>query len=166
MRGATGHHHKNRYFKIFLLTHPMRGATFFRTARGWRGPHFYSRTPCEVRPTAVGTAVTNITDFYSRTPCEVRLKAILLILSGTIFLLTHPMRGATSQQCAFFFLNRISTHAPHARCDTVNNGTIETSVTISTHAPHARCDKKPFRGSYETSGISTHAPHARCDGKI
>ena len=57
---------------IFLLTHPLRGAT-----------------------TISGELLANSGNFYSRTPCEVRQylnDARKVIIR---FLLTHPLRGAT-----------------------------------------------------------------------
>ena len=102
-------------------------------------------------------------DFYSRTSCEVRLIAgYAYYLSMAQFLLTHLLRGATSNIDSFAKSKAaISTHAPLARCDVMQNSEI-ISLFISTHAPLARCDYGEKQG-FLFYNISTHAPLARCD---
>ena len=56
---------------------------------------------------------------------------------------------------------RISIHAPHARCDIIDESG-EIFQKISIHAPHARCDSTISFNSFSIF-ISIHAPHARCD---
>ena len=56
------------------------------------------------------------------------------------FLLTHLMRGATSEIGRSEIGRSVSTHAPHARCDSVRSRKAK-NERVSTHAPHARCDK-------------------------
>ncbi len=58
---------------------------------------------------------------------------------------------------------RISTHAPHAECDTDAWAVYENTNNISTHAPHAECDVIGINPSTKRKNISTHAPHAECD---
>ena len=101
-------------------------------------------------------------NFNSRTSCEVR----------------HVRTGFLVSQ------NRISTHAPLARCDPRGNSVCEhgqkfqlthllrgatTEISapildnsISTHAPLARCDVST-QSDRTRRTISTHAPLARCD---
>ena len=100
-------------------------------------------------------------NFYSRTSCEVQHLQFPLNLPKAIFLLTHLMRGATLDMFLNGGLQKISTHAPHARCNTVtdNHGR---EPPISTHAPHARCNIMILPPRLRKS-ISTHAPHARCN---
>ena len=94
------------------------------------------------------------------------------------------MRGATVTIDDLFISNKVSTHAPHARCDYKRRAYPSSFISfysrtpcevrlgaywysyaitpVSTHAPHARCDLLLF--SYILfSSVSTHAPHARCD---
>ncbi len=102
--------------KIFLLTHPSRGATLNAPAcihvpnisthtpltgcntttakkSGIFG-HFYSHTPHGVQRSNSST-ITNMYDFYSHTPHGVQhIKQNLPRTVGK-FLLTHPSRGAT-----------------------------------------------------------------------
>ena len=86
-----------QFLGLFLLTHPLRGATFDDAENVNKYLDFYSRTPCEVRLAIVlqchtmmlisthaplarcdpGTGIMALgvfLDFYSRTPCEVRLE--------------------------------------------------------------------------------------------
>ncbi len=77
------------------------------------------------------------------------------------FLLTHLMRGATYRINHQNLLQFVSTHAPHARCDSTVDKDGEQNE-VSTHAPHARCDFFCFFFTIHFS-VSTHAPHARCD---
>ena len=56
------------------------------------------------------------------------------------FLLTHLMRGATQLNGENANELRVSTHAPHARCDQVGDRQVGDRQVVSTHAPHARCD--------------------------
>ena len=94
------------------------------------------------------------------------------------------MRGATFSTREIIIEYWISTHAPHARCDSFSSLNCLRAF-ISTHAPHARCDKmkiplerwnidfnsrtscevrpKAEMAKTQNEIISTHAPHARCD---
>ena len=72
------------------------------------------------------------------------------------------MQGATDCRSGRPDSNRISIHAPHARCDNEFARECSKPLIISIHAPHARCDRQAHRWQYIKS-ISIHAPHARCD---
>ena len=81
-----------------------------------QGAYFYSRTPCGVRHKKGWTTATKI-NFYSRTPCGVRHNFCLIITGILLFLLTHTMRGATTDLGRSAWESLISTHAHHAGCD-------------------------------------------------
>ena len=49
------------------------------------------------------------------------------------------MRGATVSFAGRNSWRPVSTHAPHARCDSLSTCPPAT-INVSTHAPHARCD--------------------------
>ena len=88
----------------------------------------------------------------------------IFISTAWIFLLTHLMRGATGGLAAGMALaSDISTHAPHARCDTKsavsNAGTWQFLLTHLMRG--ATCWTRQISGLWRK--ISTHAPHARCD---
>ncbi len=76
---------------------------------------------------------------------------------------THLMRGATANGNLEFFVNSISIHAPHARCDAKLREKFDKLKFISIHAPHARCDAISSLIGFAVNLISIHAPHARCD---
>ena len=78
-----------------------------------------------------------------------------------VFLLTHPVRGATIIPNFTFYHYVISTHAPRERCDTCAERK-KVRKRISTHAPRERCDFPMLRCG-DGMKISTHAPRERCD---
>ena len=57
--------------------------------------NFNPRTPCGVRPVAVGHAVQQCAHFNPRTPCGVRHNAWTALATALGFQSTHPLRGAT-----------------------------------------------------------------------
>ena len=109
--------------------------------------HFYSRTSCEVRPPTALIRLSKL-DFYSRTSCEVRLNLFPTWLRAYRFLLTHLMRGATLYYSLLgvFIVQFLLTHL--MRGATIANPHINSACRISTHAPHARCDKS-FEGDFK-----------------
>ncbi len=117
MRGAT----KNLLFCVrhiyqFLLTHPMRGATESLFSLPKITVNFYSRTPCEVRRWTTRKK-NGRTKFLLTHPMRGATNLTLTIAELLLFLLTHPMRGATMTDNNVIIAPIISTHAPHARCD-------------------------------------------------
>ena len=138
----------------------MRGAA---EAKGLKDTptHFYSHTSCEVRlavaPVRLPSAVISThtpharcdisshvsaslsADFYSHTSCEVRPCTNSTRWGAYKFLLTHLMRGATSQS-RYRQRHRtfLLTHLMRGATIPCKNGTFV--VDISTHTPHARCD--------------------------
>ena len=131
----------NDEFNGFLLTHPMRGATPRRAPVGrirsisTHAPH----ARCDGCPPALDGGQCY---FYSRTPCEVRPAQNMANATTQAFLLTHPMRGATSVTTYYFVLIVISTHAPHARCDPNAPERHQTHQFLLTH---------PMRGATYTT---------------
>ena len=122
---------------------------------------FYPHASCEARPTAflIGNSVPNISthtslarrdlnfdhmyrhdrNFYSHAPCGARrfTRACLDVISR--FLLTRPVRGATTQaelaeKSGVFLLTRPVRGATPIECYVME------SETISTHTPLARRD--------------------------
>ena len=89
--------------------------------------------------TVTASLLCGISDFYSRTPCEVRHTDMGVIFAFSAFLLTHPMRGATC--CIYYTAYLVTFLLTHpmrgATCRSVTAGA---GGRISTHAPHARCD--------------------------
>ena len=102
---------------LFLLTHLLRGATGMKPTfkmhvdisthaplarcdivNEWfrdQNLNFYSRTSCEVRLT-LAIFIDMHLNFYSRTSCEVRRLPLNARNVMNTFLLTHLLRGATS----------------------------------------------------------------------
>ena len=78
-------------------------------------------------------------NFNPRTPCGVRLNTCWKLGAILKFQSTHPMRGATTDDDVWNYIQSISIHAPHAGCDTYP---VPAGMTaeISIHAPHAGCD--------------------------
>ena len=125
-------------------------------------------------------------NFYSRTPYEVRRQFNIVAELLYTFLLTHPIRGATSTVTAsnshgLHFYSRTPyevrldnfeirllqsnfySRTPYEVRPSVNKSAMQRAI-ISTHAPHTRCDGE-FRLTVGAKVIiSTHAPHTRCDG--
>ena len=115
LRGATCDIKRICRVAGFQLTHLLRGATKFSYVFG----------------------ATN--NFNSRTSCEVRHLPQCCILDDWQFQLTHLLRGATNIGWISEKYLEISTHAPLARCDAVQQR-VSLRLRISTHAPLARCD--------------------------
>ncbi len=129
--------YKSKNWK-FLLTHPLRGATillnWLKAGRCisthtplagcngsyifslWAASNFYSHTPCGVQqyPSLLSSIKSN---FYSHTPCGVQLFRSLNYNSFQLFLLTHPLRGATRLTNLNGINLSISTHTPLAGCN-------------------------------------------------
>ena len=85
------------------------------------------------------TTSCHASDFNSRTSCEVRQNSISIFLRASRFQLTHLLRGAT-----FPFTSLTSAHLnfnSRTSCE-VRRGAAEkwNNDKISTHAPLARCD--------------------------
>ena len=87
--------------------------------------HFYSHTSCEVRPRQRGKG-RRLPDFYSHTSCEVRHRGEVLIL------------------CLPF----ISTHTPHARCDT---SVFKPFFRLFHFYSHTSCEVRPVLDLTEVS---------------
>ena len=79
----------------FLLTRPMRDATVAIYNYTQMGVDFYSRAPCGTRPFRLFWK-SGLKHFYSRAPCGTRQMVDSLGNLLEQFLLTRPMRDATS----------------------------------------------------------------------
>ena len=82
-------------FIVFLLTRPMRGATIVMDLLSIQKEHFYSHAPCGARR-AFKKPKDKFSDFYSHAPCGARQNSFYHSIKNAKFLLTRPMRGATS----------------------------------------------------------------------
>ena len=163
----------------FLLTHPVWGATCVNPSLATNILHFYSRTPCGVRPHDVlrVVAVGCISTHAPRVGCD-----LLRLVSPspiTSFLLTHPVWGATPYfeasadiNAAFLLTHPVwgATFAASAELDclvfllthpvwgaTVAPSNLWADLSISTHAPRVGCDWSRRRaGGKHTSFLLTH----------
>ena len=170
---------------IFLLTHPLRGATscFFRFVY-----HLVisTHTPLAGCNKDMTVVIVPIVLFLLTHPLRGATEKFMQIYLLTIFLLTHPLRGATETKgkgnCAKSFLLThplrgatggllwliiwiwISTHTPLAGCNELI--ALQEFVTIiSTHTPLAGCNGKSA-ASTAVYAISTHTPLAGCNNCI
>ena len=122
MRGAT------RFYVVgdkragmFQPTLPMRGATLLiyvlniRPCVSTHAPHAGSDGRHE------NTTPTHQKSFNPRSPCGERLRALMPCSRLVRFQPTLPMRGATLLTTSTRRLTIVSTHAPHAGSDTINN---------------------------------------------
>ena len=80
---------------LFLLTHPMRGATGQGVYMIQTALNFYSHAPCGARHQPQGKDGHQVY-FYSHAPCGARQHDELVAQAEFEFLLTRPMRGATT----------------------------------------------------------------------
>ena len=87
----------NRLDFTFLLTRPMRGATILSNC-GVGILTISTHTPHAGRDPCPGIACTVSTYFYSHAPCGARRDFRFNIRPSRKFLLTRPMRGATTVQ--------------------------------------------------------------------
>ena len=78
--------------------------------------YFYSHAPCGARLSNRNVQAVS-TNFYSHAPCGARLFCHPVCSDPSQFLLTRPMRGATSHEALVFRHSQISTHTPHAGRD-------------------------------------------------
>ena len=163
----------------------MRGATMYRQATLPRNristhtPHagrdvkyllflpktlISTHTPHAGRDLLACVAEFWTTYFYSHAPCGARPFFSFQNILVRQFLLTRPMRGATSTSSWVKGASYISTHTPHAGRD---DGLLEwvTNCSISTHTPHAGRDLCSKSMQFFLR-ISTHTPHAGRDGNI
>ena len=145
--------------------------------------NFYSHASCEARPYTRKARPHNV-HFYSHAPCGARRSSNEANERTEKFLLTRPMRGATSRRVPgghrkiYFY-----SHAPcGARLEVLRLGA--TGVYFYSHAPCGARHQiiwisictirflltRPMRGATRTpfnsimvTNISTHTPHAGRD---
>ncbi len=145
---------------LFLLTHPLRGATKWK-----RGSRFIKRFLL-THPLRGATTSGQIGALHWR------------------FLLTHPLRGATQKRNRCLRIFSISTHTPLAGCNKLDSGVGRLNINFYSHTPCGvqqlrYCCRQwsirfllthPLRGATKTAGksmsealISTHTPLAGCN---
>ncbi len=95
----------------------MRGATELLFSLPKITVNFYSRTPCEVRLYQKLKQMQKETISTHAPHARCDGGAFKTAINAALFLLTHPMRGATVSEFLSSLNLFISTHAPHARCD-------------------------------------------------
>ena len=162
MRGATTTTCLRLKSEQFLLTRPMRGAT-----RKFR--HLQQRATISTHTPHAGRDVkcfrngTGGCHFYSHAPCGARLRRRSYAVEREQFLLTRPMRGATSNCSAFsgsgtrFLLTRPMRGATQSFAMM-----LASDFDFYSHAPcGARRHQLPIR--MRSTKISTHTPHAGRD---
>ena len=146
--------------KWFLLTHPLRGAT-----KTWYANnttiYISTHTPLAGCNQDYVVNLVKLKDFYSHTPCGVQRWCGFIFIPYKIFLLTHPLRGATQSQspspshrqfllthplrgatrssytrwkCCWFLLTHPLRGATIMKIETVY------TLKISTHTPLAGCN--------------------------
>ena len=107
------------YFRIacrFLLTRPLRGATFQFEDGAQFQIDFYSHAPCGARLIPIVEWRAN-NEFLLTRPLRGATKSDSFIFDLLIFLLTRPLRGATGNLIIMPKREKISTHTPLAGRD-------------------------------------------------
>ena len=140
--GGSGRKHE------FQLTHLLRGATPSSAAAGGDGDDFNSRTSCEVRRAPRLPPFQDKADFNSRTSCEVRRR----------------------RNFTFSLSQKISTHAPLARCDAGGHKprTVEREFQLThllrgaTAIPAQLPTKPKFQLTHLLRGATTITPSPAC----
>ncbi len=102
--------------------------------------NFYSHTPCGVQP-YVFLLIIIWSNFYSHTPCGVQLQYSQRKLQLSVFLLTHPLRGATVKVRVCGLYHGISTHTPLAGC---NTGCSRKWHGLAHFYSHTPCGVQPY----------------------
>ena len=122
----------------FLLTRPMRGATYYS-----------------------GAARNVPENFYSHASCEARHASLTLFFFPNTFLLTRPMRGATADHTNEYAADRFLLTRP-MRGATCTHLQHKMGKYFYSHAP---CGARQTRSMTVKGddGISTHTPHAGRD---
>ena len=128
--------------------------------------NFNPRTPCGVRQLRTQEK-QRAGIFQSTHPMRGATKTFFIGSGILSFQSTHPMRGATQATIRLYRQVRISIHAPHAGCDTLNNCKNKVFCEISIHAPHAGCDNSIKLTFFDSSTFqSTHPMRgATCQSK-
>ena len=138
MRGATFTVMRSPYFRVISTHTPHAGRDLILTSCAQTN-HISTHTPHAGRDGVCFGVNASSTDFYSHAPCGARLPKSRIHGGDAGFLLTRPMRGATEGNFHTYEWKYISTHTPHAGRD--YDGYTEFYRTeISTHTPHAGRD--------------------------
>ncbi len=78
----------------------------------------------------------NGADFYSHTPHGVQHTRTVALYAETVFLLTHPSRGATINRKFFTYQLYISTHTPLTGCNRYFVIGVKQEIHFYSHTPH------------------------------
>ena len=102
-------------------------------------------------------------NFYSHAPCGARQAIFPDRIKPVRFLLTRPMRGATT--LSLYSPRPVPHFYSHAPCGARHRqfGIEDDADEISTHTPHAGRDKITLLDTSHPCSISTHTPHAGRD---
>ncbi len=105
------------------------------------------------------------TSYNPRPSCEGRLCELAPpVPEPALFQPTPLMRGATRANLLTLHVLAVSTHAPHARGETLRVGTASARASVvSTHAPHARGDACESSDPPRTCGFN---PRPSCEGRL
>ena len=155
MRGATHGTNGSHRVSRFLLTRPMRGATFTRAMQMAQGKFLLTRpmrgatmkivaprafwiisthTPHAGRDRAVSCR-SFFVEFLLTRPMRGATKTTRRHQHDPQFLLTRPMRGATGRFVITGVRWAISTHTPHAGRDLWNRSSVASAADFYSHAP-------------------------------
>ena len=167
----------------FQSTHPVRGATFFKTkvhthkSISIHAPRAGCDVPNQVVPRlpagfqsthpvrgATIDVVTGLTwlEFQSTHPVRGATSIVAVSPAELVFQSTHPVRGATPNRIICFAVYKISIHAPRAGCDP--HSPASRSVSCRFQSTHPVRGATKLRGIYSRAHvISIHAPRAGCD---
>ncbi len=141
----------------FLLTHPLRGATSQGQPQLAVPVDFYSHTPCGVQPSPflISDHIIPISTHTPLAGCNRHRRG--RNRAGDRFLLTHPLRGATTFLKNWGKRYRISTHTPLAGCN-LWRGILHHHACISTHTPLAGCNEKLIITQTDGTDFYSHTP--------
>ena len=141
---------------IFLLTRLLRGATCKHSACLLDDP-ISTHTPLARRDAAKSVENADKLNFYSHAPCGARQNAVGRLSDSLQFLLTRPMRGATSSRSSHTLRSSFLLTRP-MRGATFNSSSVSNGfIYFYSHAPcGARrcCRASPCMNPY----FYSHAP--------
>ena len=155
LRGATNEKRKEIKKEKFLLTHPLRGATIDL----WdvlKKEHISTHTPLAGCNGNAAHDNNMKMHFYSHTPCGVQPLWHQTACQCRRFLLTHPLRGATYNPELRRKIKNISTHTPLAGCNITSVEQITESSDFYSHTP---CGVQLHRHSQSHSQIQFLLTH-------
>ena len=144
LRGATWSRSLTTLIKPFLLTRPLRGATCFSASlRSSR--RFLLTRPLRGATLQEVAVVGAPEDFYSHAPCGARLNGKKSVAKSQEFLLTRPLRGATMlPSWLVLVLSNFYSHAPCGARQALKLSGVHVTAFLLT---------RPLRGATATYSI-------------